>query len=226
MTKSEILQDLRSKILNEYYAQGQSLIERELCEIYSISRTPVREILWSLVVDGIVEQRPSRGFSVRKLGRDQIFEIFQAREAVEGMAARIACKRADAFYMNKIQELYDQLKQVNVEQDSSEGVRIGRIMHKLILDAAANSLLSDIYVKLNYLASLTSNIAKKSVSTEVDSKKFHLAVMHAILSGDTENSEQYMREHLRITCRHIIEMLYPQVFSSTETASIDINILS
>ena len=45
MTKNEILNDLREKILTEVYEQGESLIERELCEFYEISRTPIREIL-------------------------------------------------------------------------------------------------------------------------------------------------------------------------------------
>ena len=62
MTKNEILVDLRKKILEEYYVQGQSLVERNLCETYGVSRTPIREVLWSLVADGVVEQRPAGGF--------------------------------------------------------------------------------------------------------------------------------------------------------------------
>ena len=76
MTKNEILNDLREKILTEVYEQGESLIERELCEFYEISRTPIREILWRLVLEGIVEQKPSRVFFVRKLGWEQIFGHF------------------------------------------------------------------------------------------------------------------------------------------------------
>lgn len=214
MTKTEILQDLREKILQEHYVQGQALVERELCDIYGVSRTPIREVLWSLVVDGIVQQRPARGFFVKKLDWENIFEIFQAREAVEGMAARLASKRSEKESLLRLEKLRNELEQVDIERSSQEGARIGRLMHHEIIRAAANHLLTDIYEKLGYLSALTTNIAKKSVRTESESKVHHLAIMDAIISGDVDRSEYYMREHLRVTCRNVIEMLYPQVFST------------
>ncbi|MCF7944299.1 MAG: GntR family transcriptional regulator [Spirochaetia bacterium] len=208
MNKTEILQDIRKKILDEEYHQGQSLIERELCEIYNISRSPIREILWSLVVDGIVEQQPSRGFLVKKLDSSYIFEIFQTREAVEGMAARIASMNTNSEHIRNIKQLYKELLLLSIEDDKKRGVSIGRILHKEIIKAANNSLLSGIYKKLSYLAALTSNISSKSILTEKDSKKYHLEIMEAILSEDAEKSEQSMRKHLQLTYQHIINMLY------------------
>jgi DNA-binding GntR family transcriptional regulator len=220
MTKNEILIDLRKKILEEYYVQGQSLVERNLCETYGVSRTPIREVLWSLVADGVVEQRPAGGFSVRKLDWKKVFEIFQAREAVEGMAARLASKQSDEESLKTLEKLRDELKDVDIEQDSIEGTRIGRLMHQEIIKAASNQLLSDIYVKLSYLSALTTNIAKHNVRTEQASKTHHLAIMDAIISGDAQNSEHYMRQHLKVTCRNLIEILYPQ-FVSAITEGID-----
>lgn len=214
MTKTEILQDLRQKVLQEHFPQGQALVERELCETYGVSRTPIREVLWSLVVDGIVEQRPARGFFVRKLDWEKIFEIFQAREAVEGMAARLASKRSEKESLLRLEKLRTELQDIDITQDSEAGARIGRLMHHEIIQAASNQLLTEIYEKLGYLSALTTNIAKKSVHTESESKVHHLAIMDAIITGDVENSEYYMREHLRVTCRNVIQMLYPQVFSS------------
>ena len=214
MTKVEILQDLRKRILDEQFVQGQSLVERELCESYGVSRTPIREVLWSLVVDGIVEHRQAKGFSVRRLDWKKIFEIFQAREAVEGMAARLASKRSSNESIQKLKMLRDELKEVNIEENSLEGARIGRLMHQEIINAASNQLLLEIYEKLGYLSALTTNLAKRSVHTENASKKHHLSIMDAIISGDVEHSEYYMRQHLRITCRNLIELLYPQVVSA------------
>ncbi len=212
MTKTEILQDLRQKVLHEHFTQGQALVERDLCETYGVSRTPIREVLWSLVVDGIVEQRPARGFFVRKLDWEKIFEIFQAREAVEGMAARLASKRSEKKSMERLEKLKNQLELVDIELHSEEGAKIGRLMHHEIIYSASNELLTEIYEKLGYLSALTTNIAKKSVHTESESKIHHIAIMNAIITGDVENSEYYMREHLRVTCRNVIEMLYPQAF--------------
>jgi DNA-binding GntR family transcriptional regulator len=211
--KKRILQDLREKILTEQYPQGASLKERDLCEIYGISRTPMREILWSLKVDGVVTQKPAYGFFVRQLDGEQIFEIYQAREAVEGMAARIASKQLDDVKALEFSRLKDEIDHIVVGQDNTEeAVHLGRRMHKLIIDTANNGLISELYVKLGYLAALTSNMAKTSPLTEEDSRRHHSKIIGAILDRDPDMSEYYMREHLRATCKNLIKMLYPKVY--------------
>ncbi len=214
MNKQDILDDLREKIIQEHYPQGASLIERDLCEHYGVSRTPIREVLWSLVSDGIVEQRPSKGFAVRILDLEQIFEIYQVREAVEGMAAKIACGRAPRIHILKLKELRDELETLEITASNiDDGPRIGRQMHREIIEAASNNLLSEIYIKLGYLSALTTNIAKQSLNTEIESRAHHLAIMNSIIGGDVEKSGYYMSEHLRTSCRNIIEMLYPHMYS-------------
>lgn len=211
--KKRILHDLREKILNEQYPQGASLKERDLCEIYGISRTPMREILWSLVVDGVVTQKPAYGFFVRQLDGEQIFEIYQAREAVEGMAARIASRQLDDVKVLEFSNLKDEIDHIVVGQDNTEeAVQLGRRMHQLIIDTANNGLISELYVKLGYLAALTSNMAKTSPLTEEDSRRHHSKIIGAILDRDPDMSEYYMREHLRATCKNLIKMLYPKVY--------------
>lgn len=214
MKKDEIIDDLRQKILSEVYTQGQSLIERELCEYYSVSRTPIREILWRLVLDGIVEQRPTRGFNVRTLGWEQIFEIFQTREAIEGMASRLTCQRQEREIIDRLKQLRKALVKMPAKNVAKEGPEIGRVLHQTIIEGSSNSLLSEIYEKISYMAKLTSNIAQKSMTIESDSREGHLAVIDAILEGDADACEQQMREHLRVTCRNIIDTFYPQVFSA------------
>ena len=211
-SKSDVFQDLRDKILKEDLPQGFSLIERELSETYGISRTPMREILWNLMADGVVEQRPSQGFFVRKLDWKQIFEIYQTREAVEGMAARLASQRQSETLMEQLRNLIEELEAINVAHDSSEGVRIGRQMHKIIIDAASNRFLYEFYEKLSNLAVLTSNLAVKSIDIENKSKGHHLKIMRSIVNGEEQESENSMREHLQITCRNLVHMLYPSIF--------------
>jgi GntR family transcriptional regulator, rspAB operon transcriptional repressor len=212
MTKNEILRDLRQKILNENYEQGESLIERELCEFYEISRTPIREILWRLVLEGIVEQKPARGFFVRKLGWEQIFDIFQTREAIEGMAVRLTCQRGDAQIFEQLKDIKKQLTDLDDTDIDIGGPKWGRTFHDTVLEGSSNSLLKEIYQKVSYMAKMTSNIARHSVSIESLSRDYHVSIIDAILSGDPDKSEHLMREHLRTTCRGIIDTFYPQVF--------------
>lgn len=210
MNKRSVYDDIREQIINEKLQPGQWLIERELCEEYGLSRTPVREVLWKLLADGFLEQEPNKGFVVRKLSLEQIFEIFQTREAIEGMAARLAAsRRDDAAFASRLAGIRKELAKVNVEQEVSRSVELGRKLHRAIMEAAHNNLMAEISVRLSNLTALTSNITKKSTAIEKQSRDAHCRIIDALLEGDEEKSERVMREHLRDTCRQVVEQFYP-----------------
>ena len=208
--KGSVYDDIKEQIVSEKLQPGQWLIERELCETYGLSRTPVREVLWKLLADGFLEQEPNKGFVVRRLSLEQIFEIFQTREAIEGMAARLAAsRRGDAALASRLAGIRKELARVNVEQDVARSVELGRKLHRAIMEAAHNHLMAEISVRLNNLTALTSNITKKSTAIEKQSLEAHCRIIDALLEGDEDKSEKVMREHLRDTCRQVVEQFYP-----------------
>ncbi len=211
MSKIDVYQKLKEKIIKEEIKPGRPITEREISELYGISRTPARELLWQLASNGFVQHQPKGGYSVTKFTLEQIIEIFQTREGVEGMAARLACQKGSDEFFAYISELRKQNELVDVQKDAYQGVLIGRKMHNAILKAAHNSLLLEFYEKLQNLALLTSNITKKSIAIEEKSKEYHIAIMRALEARDQDKSEQLMREHLRITCRLLIDTFYPDI---------------
>jgi DNA-binding GntR family transcriptional regulator len=208
--KHSIYDDIKEQIIHEKLQPGQWLIERELCSTYGLSRTPVREVLWKLLADGFLEQAPNKGFAVRKLSLEQIFEIFQAREAIEGMAARLAASRGDdAVFASRLTGIRKELVKVNVEEEIARSIALGRKLHRAIMEAAHNNLIAEISVRLNNLTALTSNITKKSTAIEKQSRDAHCRIIDALLEGDEQKSESVMRDHLRDTCRQVVEQFYP-----------------
>lgn len=220
MDKSTVYENIRRQIVEEKLLPGQWLIERELCETYRMSRTPIREILWKLTADGFLEQEANRGFVVRRLGLEQIFEIFQAREAIEGMAARLACRRGDKAFHATLHEIKQKITRANIESDPLLGIALGRELHKAIMAAAHNAIMADINEKLENLTVLTANITKRSPAIETASAEAHLNIINALLQQDEEKGEQLMRAHLRETCRQVVELFYPGMLpSSSNTRS-------
>jgi DNA-binding GntR family transcriptional regulator len=214
--KRSVYDDIKEQIVSEKLHPGQWLVERELCETYGLSRTPVREVLWKLLADGFLEQEPNKGFVVRKLSLEQIFEIFQTREAIEGMAARLAAsRRGDAAFASRLTRIREELARVNVEEDIARSVALGRKLHRAIMEAAHNRLMDEISVRLNNLTALTSNITKKSTVIETQSREAHCRIIDALLEGDEDKSERAMREHLRDTCRQVVEQFYPGMLGGT-----------
>lgn len=218
MDKNSVYEDIRRQIAEEKLLPGQWLVERELCETYRMSRTPIREILWKLTADGFLDQETNRGFMVRRLGLEQIFEVFQAREAIEGMAARLACRRGGEAFHAKLREIRKKIAKANVESDPVSGITLGRELHQAIMAAAQNTIMADIGDRLENLTVLTSNITKRSPAIEKASADAHLSIINAMLQGDEDRGEHLMREHLRETCRHVVEQFYPGMLgASTHT---------
>ena len=217
MDKQAVYEDIKQQIVDEKLSPGHWFVERELCATYGLSRTPIREILWRLMSDGFLEQEPNRGFVVRKLGLEQIFEVFQAREAVEGMAARLACSKGDESFRSALREMREMLNRLDAETDPAQGSALGRELHGAIVEAARNRIMVGIYENLKNLSILTSNITRKSPNIEKISREAHLILIDALLEQDEETSERIMREHLRDTCRQIVEQFYPNMLGGTST---------
>jgi len=205
MQKGITYQSLKSRILSEELSPGIWLVERDISQTYSISRTPVREILRTLASDGLVSLVPSRGYTVKKLSLEEIVNIFQAREAIEATAARLSCVKGDEDFLLQIRALTGKLEKLNVSQNSASGVVLGNELHDTIVAAVNNPILSEFYEKLKNLSTLVRNITKKSVKIEINSRKGHLAIANAILKRDEVASEETMREHLRGTCRLLVD---------------------
>jgi len=211
MDKQAVYGHIKQRIVEAELTPGYWFVERELCATYGLSRTPIREILWKLTTDGFLEQEPNRGFIVRKLGLEQIFEVFQAREAVEGMAARLACSKGDESFRSALREIMEKLNKLDAEADPAQGSALGRQLHGAIAEAAHNGIMVGIYENLKNLGILTSNITRKSPAIEKASREAHLILINALLEQDEEKSERLMRDHMKDTCRQIVELFYPNM---------------
>jgi DNA-binding GntR family transcriptional regulator len=213
--KNTAYEDIRRQIIEEKLVPGQWLLERELCQTYGMSRTPIREILWKLTADGFLEQESNRGFIVRRLGLEEIFEIFQAREAIEGMAARLACLKGGESFRSTLCEIKKKITSTNIESDPAAGIALGRELHRAIMKAAQNGIMADINERLENMTVLTANITKRLPAIEKASAEAHVNIINVMLEGDQEKAEQLMREHLKETCRRVVERFYPGMLKAS-----------
>gem|GEM_PF-521988 len=215
VNKHDIYDDIKQQIIQEKLLPGQWLVERDLCGKYGLSRTPIREILWKLCADGLLYQESNRGFTVRRLSLEQILEVFQMREAVEGMAARLACSKGDGTFHSTIREIKSKLEKVNIDRDATGGIQLGRRLHNAIIETAGNVLMSETCERLNNLTILTSLITRKSPPIEKASRDAHARIIDSLLEQDDVRSEQAMRDHLRETCRNLVEQFYPGMLNGS-----------
>ncbi|MGJ4947867.1 GntR family transcriptional regulator [Bradyrhizobium sp. HKCCYLS20291] len=144
----EILARLRHYIVEGHVADGGRLSERQLCEMLGVSRTPLREALKVLAAEGIVELLPNRGARVRPLSAADIRELFDLMGGLEGLAGRLACEKISDEAIEKVEQLHHDMYGFYMRQDMQNYFRVNQLIHRAIVEAAANATLQATYESL------------------------------------------------------------------------------
>lgn len=203
--KDEVLEDLKQKIVSGEIAPGSWISEREIGEMYRISRTPVREILWNLATLNIIEAAGDRGYRVVEYTIEDLVEIFNARKAIESECARLACRSKDADYESRVAELQEELRSASEDEDPARLVEIGVKIHRFIQEKAGNRYLSAFNKRIYSLVGIIRNTTKGYPPIERQSKMGHQEILDALEARDGIRCAQAMRKHLHATCVAMVE---------------------
>lgn len=194
---TQAYQQVRKSILRGKLNPGEALSENRLAEELGMSRTPVREALQILARDGIVEMVPTRGYFVPRWSMDDVRELFELRESLEGMACRCAASRATDVEIEEFERLCGEYERA---EDWEAWAQTGTEFHNRIFAAARNSRL------VNFLESLKSQIIltrqsglRKVPGRRDEAIQEHRAILNAIKARDPDQAEQQARAHVRLS---------------------------
>lgn len=105
--RSQVVAKLRRAIIEQRFTTGTRLREKELCELTGVSRTSVREALCHLQAENLVELIPNRGPIVARITHAGTREVYEVREALEGMAGRLFATRATDAQVRELAAVAD-----------------------------------------------------------------------------------------------------------------------
>jgi DNA-binding GntR family transcriptional regulator len=189
---------------------GQKISEPELARTYGISRGPLREAMRRLEALRLVERKPHIGARVVNLSAKELVEIYRVREALEGMACRLAAENMPQDEIDSLRTLLNEHEQ-NIEQLDGRSYfqKEGDLdFHYRIVHGSKNSKLleflgGDLYhlVRMyRYQFSVSSSRPKRAL-------KEHRQIIDAIESRDPELAEMLMRRHIGAARRNVEEKL-------------------
>lgn len=194
---SELLERLRDLIVQGELPQGTKIPERELCERYGVSRTPMREALKVLAVDGLVWLEPNRGAWVSKVTLEELEEVFPVMGALEALSGELACEHITDAQIEAIRNMHNQMLKYYKARDLSNYFQVNQGIHEAILEAANNSELTAMYSSLaarvrraRYLANMTDDRWAKAVDE-------HEQILAALESRKGPQLAKILRKHLK-----------------------------
>jgi DNA-binding GntR family transcriptional regulator len=138
--RQQVLDVLRRAILDFRFKPGDRLIERELCEMVGVSRTSVREALRHLESEGLVENQPNRGPAVARVSPETAQQLYEVREALEGLAASLFTTRATAKQVDALKEALARLTEAFASQDRRLIIAETTSFYAILLDGCGNDI--------------------------------------------------------------------------------------
>lgn len=193
---------IRSKILAGKFAPGQALSEVELARTLGTSRTPVREALMRLHEEALVEIIPRRGPLVRMLAPQEMQEILLVREALEGLAARMAAARIAIGSLKDLRAQWEELRATLSESSLDELHTKTEEFHSTIIASAGNQTLVRLLETLRDRIRSSRRLYLKALGRQalVRSRTLcdeHLRIIDALEAADADASARLMKAHIR-----------------------------
>ena len=205
-----VFETLCAAIVEGDIPAGSKISEPDLARRLQVSRASLREAIGRLEACNLVSRKPNIGARVVDLSSEQLLEIYHVREALEGMAARLAAKHMTGQEIAQLGALVAEHSQ-QLEQDAGDThfQRVGDLdFHFLIVQGSHNSrlinlLCDDLYhlVRMyRYQFGLTSQRVKPALAE-------HRFIVDVIAAGDGEMAELMMRRHVRASRENLERML-------------------
>jgi DNA-binding GntR family transcriptional regulator len=190
-------EELRSAIVAGRLEQDTLVVETDLAQMLGVSRTPVRDALLRLELEGLVVRDEGGRLKVHWHTRKSLDDLYQVRELLEGYAARLAASRISDDELDHLDQLIeadvDAFRHHRVDQLASLNEQI----HGLFLEASRNRILTGLVAELR---ERIHGLALFVLGRGEDQERFlgdHAELARLLRDGDGEGCEELIRRHIR-----------------------------
>lgn len=193
--------ELVRRITKLYFSPGLVLVEQHLVDELNIGRTPLREALQRLSIEGLVTRLPHRGMFVSEITYSNVKEIYEFRSLIDGHACHLAAMRANQTQIEELYQHHNNLVQAAQDDDVDLYIEHDRQFHNILAKASNNSFLSETVPRIfNLHLRLWFYISLRIVDSWHVIAEPHMemtkAVCNAISERDSERAEQAMKNYI------------------------------
>lgn len=193
---TDLFNRIKDDILSGKLKKDQKLIEQSICDEYKVSRTPVREALLQLEMEGLVETIPNRGAFVLGLTPRDMDDMFILRKIYEVQAVRWAVERITDEEMAELEETFDFMEFYTMKNDVEKMLNINVNFHQTIYKASHNRMLLHLLSSYQaYIRHGRRELADKESYLNTVLKE-HRDIFQAFVDKDVEAGVRAMEIHM------------------------------
>jgi DNA-binding GntR family transcriptional regulator len=203
---SKVFRQLQNDIINGEYQPGDYLVETKLSEELGVSRTPIREALKQLELEGLVMSIPGRGVIVRGITVKDIEDIYTIRTMIEGLAARWAAEKITEEELEELKEILDLQEFYTIRGDKSGNLlKLDSRFHDGIFNASKSRPLIHILSTFHHYAQRARGASLETPGRAQKVFEEHKAIFKAIFARDPNLAEKLTTEHIKNAALNIIK---------------------
>ena len=196
LLRDQAFERLRDAIITGHFAPGTRLIERDLCEKMSVSRTSIREVLRRLEAEKLIHVEPRRGPVVARVTRKQVAEIYEVRALLEAALVRRFALEASTEDIAALRRIYEDLRIAREAADVPAIVVLTRRFTEHMMQVIDHELISDIHQKLIARISVLRVLAIAEPGRLQQSARELAVVMDAIERRDADMAAQSLTTYV------------------------------
>lgn len=200
-----VFENLRTAILEGNLKAGQRLMEVQLAEQLGVSRTPIREAIRKLELEGLVVMLPRKGAYVANMSFKDLIDVLEIRATLEGLAASLAAERRndeDVIKLEKVAKEFEEgVRNADVEVVLKKDVEFHENIFLMANNKKLYHLITSLWEQVHRFRVMyvSNNEASLSLVDE------HKRILDAIKNGDCELAKKYATEHIELAEQFFME---------------------
>lgn len=189
-----VFENLREAILKGDLTPGQRLMEIQLAESLGVSRTPVREAIRKLELEGFVIMEARKGAYVADISIKEISEVLEVRASLEGLAAYLATERISDEEIKELEEIVKSMnKNLTIEELLEKDVEFHECIFRISNNKKLHNIITSLWEQV-YRFRVTYISDNESIPNII---KEHNIILDAIKDRNSELAKKYAKEHIK-----------------------------
>lgn len=188
---------LREAIILGEIKPGERLMEVQLAEKIGVSRTPIREAIRKLELEGLVNMIPRKGAHVARLSVKDIIDVLEVRASLDGLATSLAAERINNDELKELKNIQKQFENYVEKNNLTSIVKKDVEFHDIIYNASKNEKLIQILNNLREQVYRFRVIHLKDVSSTKEVIKEHMEIYNALSKKDPKAAKEAAKSHIK-----------------------------
>lgn len=202
-----VFNTLRQGILKGDLKPGERLMEIHLADKLGVSRTPIREAIRMLELEGLVTMVPRKGAEVARISKQDLQDVLDVRKVLDSLATRLACERITDEQKEELKEAAENFVKATKDKDATTIAAADVAFHDVILKASANKRLIQM---VNNLAERIYRYRLEYIKEKKHHKQLieeHAMILKYVLEGNSKEATRCAEIHIDNQEKHVLDQL-------------------